>query len=67
MENPEVPAEVAVSIAEAAGITRIDITEDLPSAADDNTFVNAGRPKSGTNKARVFHTFLLLFVLLLLE
>ena len=51
MENPEVPAEVAVSIAEAAGITRIDITEDLPSAADDNTFVNAGRPKSGTNKA----------------
>ena len=50
MENPEVPAEVAVSIAEAAGITRIDITEDLPSAADDNTFVNTGRPKTGTNK-----------------
>ncbi|XP_072016171.1 deformed epidermal autoregulatory factor 1 homolog isoform X2 [Amphiura filiformis] len=41
MENPEVTAEVAVSIAEAAGIV---IAEDLPSAADDNTFVNAGSP-----------------------
>ena len=61
MENSEVPAEVAVSIAEAAGNTRIDITEDLPSAADDNIFVNTGRPKTGTNKhdkAWVLHSCL---------
>ena len=67
MENPEVTAEVAVSIAEAAGTTRIDITEDLPSAADDNIFVNTGRPKCGTNKhdINVGFALALLFALLL--